>query len=148
MPRKAVEIRSIRSERLKTLIDEQGITQAMLSAKIFISQQTISKIINGKANLTEETARKIIEAYPGYSLDYLMGFDQDPKIYDNPLEFEKDWIRCGGGDHPLNNLISVEARIAVALEKMNESGWRVAVDLVESLTKVPAFKNGGTQDEM
>ena len=69
-----------------------------------------------------------------------MCFDMEPKPFDSPLEFEKDWIRKGGGAHPLDNLIVVEARIAVALEKLNENGWRVAVDMIESLVKIADFQ--------
>lgn len=145
MARKPVEIKAIRGKRLKALLEEQGIKQAELSQKIHLSQQTISKIINGGANLTEDTARAIIYAFPGYSYDYLMGFDQEPNLYESPLDFEKDWIRRGGGAHPLTNPTVVEARLAVAIEQMNKDGWIVAVDMVESLLKIPAFKKNGKE---
>ena len=144
MARKPVKINPIRGKRLKLLIEEQGITQSELKDRIFISQQTISKIINGKANLTETTARIIADAFPGseYTFEKLMGYDLEPKLYDNPLEFQKDWIRSGGGAHPLTNMITVEARISVALEKMNQKGWQLAVSLIETLGKMPDLQKG------
>lgn len=145
MARNTVEIKPIRGKRLKKLCDENGITQMELANKVFISQQTISKIIKGKANLTETTARKISEVYPGYSFEWLMGYDMEPASYDSPLEFEKEWIRKGGGNHPLNNIHVVEARIAVALEKMNEKGWQLAVSLVETLCEMPDLKTKETE---
>ncbi len=143
MARKPVKINALRGKRLKTLCDEQGISQAKLSEMINISQQTISKIVNGNANLTEATARRISEVFPGYTFDHLMAFDQELNTYESPLEFEKDWIRSGGGNHPLTNLYVVEARIAIALEKMNENGWNVAVDLVDSLSRIHTFQKEG-----
>lgn len=133
MSRKKVKINPIRGERLKKLCEEQKITQVELSDRIHISQQTISKIIQGKANLTEDTAIAIRKEFPTYSFDYLMGYD--PVGFDSPIEFEKEWIRSGGGSHPLNNIYTVEARISLALEKMNEIGWHMAVNLVETLSE-------------
>ncbi len=69
-------------ERLKTLCDNEKITQKELSKRIFLSQQTISKIINGKASLTMQTAREIIKNYPQYRIEWLMG---DSK-YKNPAQ--------------------------------------------------------------
>jgi len=142
MPRKKGIIKSLRGKRLKMLIEEQGINQTQLAKLIPISQQTVSKIIQGKANLTEETARRVSELFPGsmYTFEKLMGYDQEPISYDTPLEFEKDWHRIGGGAHPPTNIIVAEARIAVALEKMNKTGWCLAVNLVETLSKMPEYQ--------
>lgn len=137
MARRQVKINPIRGERLKTLCKEQGITQAELSERIFLSQQTVSKIVQGKANLTESTAATIVRVFPGYRYDWIMAFDTEPMAFDSPLEFEKAWHRGGGGAHPPNNLIVAEARTAVALEKMNEKGWQLAVNLVETLAAMP-----------
>lgn len=141
MARKKVEINPIRGERLKELLKELNIKQNELAKRIHISQQTISKIIQGKANLTEDTAKAIAKEFPAYSFDYLMGYD--PISFESPLEFEKQWIRNGGGAHPLTNLYTVEARISIALEKMNEAGWRMAVNMIEMLSEQSEFQVTG-----
>jgi len=76
MGRKSVEIKPEWAENLNTILDEQGINQLQLSKLIHISQQTISKIMNGKASLTEDNARLIIKHFPQYRLEWLMGYDQ------------------------------------------------------------------------
>lgn len=67
-------IKPIWGNRLKELCEREHITQAALAQSIPISQQTISKIINSSASLTEQTARRISEKYPGYSFEWLMGY--------------------------------------------------------------------------
>lgn len=74
MPRPKVKINPLWGERLKTLCKEQEITQAQLAKEIFLSQQTISKIVKGHSSLTEETARRINEKYPQYPFEWLMGY--------------------------------------------------------------------------
>jgi transcriptional regulator with XRE-family HTH domain len=75
MPRPAVEIKPIRAKRLKTLCNEQNITQARLATEINLSPQTISKIVNGRCSLTEQNAMLIISKYPTYRFEWLMGYD-------------------------------------------------------------------------
>lgn len=50
--------------RLKALLEQTGMSQAELSKEINLSQQTISKIINGKTTLTGENATRIAELFP------------------------------------------------------------------------------------
>lgn len=80
MSRQKTEINPIRAERLKILIDREksknkDLTQAKFAKKIFQSQQNVSRIINLKNALTEETAKDIIKAYPEYRIEWLLGFD-------------------------------------------------------------------------
>lgn len=74
MARPKVVFKDLWGNRLKELCEKEHITQSELSDSIYISQQTISKIINHKASMTEETARRISEKYPGYSFEWLMGY--------------------------------------------------------------------------
>ena len=136
MGRKTVEKKPIRGKRLKTLCEELGVTQKELAEKIHLTPQTISKIVNGEANLTEENAKRVIAAFPGSSItfDLLMGYDQELMSFDSPLEYEKTWHKNGGAKHPVTNAIVAEARIAAALEKMNKKGWILAVNMVETLS--------------
>lgn len=75
MARPRVEIQRKRGENLKQLCRDEGISQAALANMIHISQQTISKICTGKATLTEQTAKLIVEKYPQYRLEWLLGYD-------------------------------------------------------------------------
>lgn len=74
MSRPRVEINLKRCERLKELIRETGIKQNQLAADTKISQQAISAMVQGKANVTETTAQLISEKFPQYSVEWLMGF--------------------------------------------------------------------------
>lgn len=138
--------------------EERHLHQAELAEMLGVDPKYISLIECGDRAVSRKLAKKINEQF-GYRIDWLLGESQfktddeilqwahglEPMPFTSPLEYEKDWIRKGGGAHPLNSLIVVEARIAVALENMNESGWQVAVDMIESLSKVPAFQNDDKQ---
>ena len=75
MARKKVEIKAIRGKRLKELLTSTGITQEKLHEITNMSQQTISKIIQGKVNLTDYFADTIVEKFPNVRKSYLMGYD-------------------------------------------------------------------------
>lgn len=77
MSRKKTEMNPIRAERVKILIDREKITQTELANRIYQSQQNISRIIQKRQPLTEETARDIISAFPDrdYRIEYLLGYD-------------------------------------------------------------------------
>lgn len=77
MSRKKTEINPIRAERVKKLIEREGISQIDLATLIFQTQQNVSRIINLKTALTEETAQAIISAFPGkgYRIEWLLGYD-------------------------------------------------------------------------
>ena len=78
MARPAVKVKALCGKRLKQLIGEQKITQNELSKMIFISPQTISKIVNGTASLTEPVAWSIIDKFPEYRIEWLLGIDDFP----------------------------------------------------------------------
>ena len=80
MSRKKTEINPIRAERVKKLIEWEGISQIDFAKKIFQTQQNVSRIINLKTALTEETAQDIISAFPekGYRIEWLLGYDEFP----------------------------------------------------------------------
>lgn len=82
MPRPKVNINPKCGKNLKKLCDDENISQAGLAEMIFVSQQTISKIINGKATLTEQTARAITEKFPKYRMEWLLGYDSFETIDD------------------------------------------------------------------
>ncbi len=83
MGRPRRDIDAERGKRLKTIIEEQKITQKRLAELIHISPETLSNIINGKANLTEDNARRIVDLYPEYSLFWLLGLDRPKTAIEN-----------------------------------------------------------------
>jgi transcriptional regulator with XRE-family HTH domain len=73
--RPTVEINPKQGKRLKELCIEEEITQAQLGREINYSQQTISKIVQGKAPLQPYIAEQIIEKFPSYRREWLLGLD-------------------------------------------------------------------------
>lgn len=74
MPRPKAKINPICGKRLKELCEAEGITQAQLAKQVFLSQQTVSKIVKGRSSMTEETARRVHDKYPAYPFEWLMGY--------------------------------------------------------------------------
>lgn len=75
MSRQKTEINPIRAERVKILIDREKITQKELADRIFQTQQNVSRIIQKRQPLTEETARQIVTAFPEYRIEWILGYD-------------------------------------------------------------------------
>lgn len=81
MGRKKAEINPKRAERLKILIDREKelrhgkFSQIKFAESINMSQQNISRIIQKKQALVEDTARLITDRYPEYRIEWLLGYD-------------------------------------------------------------------------
>ena len=75
MARPKVNINPIRGLRLKQLCEEKDIKQYELSEIIHISQQAISKMMNGTATVTEDTVNLVTAAFPEYRKQWLLGLD-------------------------------------------------------------------------
>lgn len=94
MARPTKDINVERCERLKTLLSEvkqrdSTKTQTQVANEIPISQQVLSNIVNAKANLTETTAKRIIELFPEYRFEWLWsgeGFKTFPEEADYYME--------------------------------------------------------------
>ena len=82
MSKKATEINPIRAERIKIIIDRENINQQKLAELIFQTQQNISRIIQKRQPLTEETAQAIIRAFPEYRIQWLLGYDDVMTVND------------------------------------------------------------------
>ena len=82
MSRKKTEINPIRAERVKQLIEREGISQIDFANRIFQTQQNVSRIINLKTALTEDTARDIVTAFPEYRIEWLLGYDDSMTDYE------------------------------------------------------------------
>ena len=90
MSRKKTEINPIRAERVKELIKRENITQIQLADRIYQSQQNISRIVQNRQPLTEETARLIVQAFPEYRIEWLLGYDEIMMKKDViPTKYEK-----------------------------------------------------------
>ena len=87
MSRKKTELNPIRAERLKILIDrekerDKTFTQTKFAKQIYQTQQNVSKILNLHVALTEENARKIIECFPEYRIEWLLGYDDIMTVWE------------------------------------------------------------------
>lgn len=92
MSRPTKDINPKQAENFKRFLADTGISQKELSKTIFISEQQISKIKNGKASLTIDVAEAISRAYPEYRVGWLLGYDEfktDEEFYSTtPSESE------------------------------------------------------------
>ena len=75
MSKKPTEINPVRADRVKTILERENVTQQRLAELIFQTQQNISRIMQKKQPLTEETAKAIIAACPEYRIEWLLGYD-------------------------------------------------------------------------
>ena len=75
MSKKRTGINPIRADRVKIILERENVTQAKLAELIFQTQQNISRIMQKKQPLTEETAKAIVAAFPEYRIEWLMGYD-------------------------------------------------------------------------
>lgn len=75
MARKRAEINPIRGERLRSLLEKHSMEQQELAIKIGYTKEHISYIINGKRNLTEDAAERIVEMFPETRIEWLLGYD-------------------------------------------------------------------------
>ena len=82
MSRKKTEINPIRAERVKKLIEREKISQVDFASRIFQTQQNVSRILNLKTALTEETACDIVTAFPEYRIEWLLGYDDSMTDYE------------------------------------------------------------------
>ena len=78
MPRPRVAINPKHSGILVEVLRREQISQAELSRRIHISQQTITDIRQGRANITQSTAEEIVKVFPQYSLNWLLGLSEFP----------------------------------------------------------------------
>ena len=77
MSKAKVEPQSVRAERLKEIIKNEGLTQNLLADKVSVTQQSISRIMQGKQALTEGMARRIVAVFPAYNVEWLLGYKSE-----------------------------------------------------------------------
>ena len=76
MSRKKENTDPIRVERIKTLIEREGLTKKEFANRISLAPETLSRILNQKSPLTERTAKDIIKAFPEYRIEWLLGYER------------------------------------------------------------------------
>lgn len=74
MSKKKTEINPKRAENIKKLIELEHITQGTFAKKTHQTPQNVSRIVQMKQPLTEENAKIIHQAFPEYSLEWLLGY--------------------------------------------------------------------------
>lgn len=89
MARPEVIINPVRGENLKKLIEMEGLKQKEFAASINYSSEMISQIIHGHKNLNEYIIDAIVEKYPKYNKQWLLG------LSDYPTEQEKAYGELG-----------------------------------------------------
>ena len=106
-------ISPVQAERFKTILREQKVSQRELAADIFISQQQLSRIANGKVAITPAVAEMICRCFPEYRPSWLLGLD-DFKLED---EFT-------------NQRVSRKERVAlIALQTcLKANGYKLTID--------------------
>ena len=157
MARPRAKINDKRCMRLKQLIGERKITQTQLSEETGISQQAISAMVQGKANVTETTSAAIVRLFPEYSTEWLLGFSD----YKNNKEKFRSVIARGQDEsnlllsgliafarlteykidltYPAKNMYTVEERLKIAREGYTISHNNASIRL--SIDEMNAFEN-------
>lgn len=74
MARKRSEVNGIRGENLRKVLQYYGMDQKELAEKIGYTKEHISYIVNGRRNLTQEAAERIVSLFPNVNLNWLMGY--------------------------------------------------------------------------
>lgn len=60
------------SQRIRTILKEQGLKQTALAAALGVSSNYISLLANGKKNTVSLTLAKLIESLYGYSAQWVL----------------------------------------------------------------------------
>ena len=73
---------SVRGERVKTIYKELGLTQGKFADRLNMQQSAISEMVNNVRTVTETTARAIVQVFPQYRFEWLMGYDDYKTLMD------------------------------------------------------------------
>ena len=122
--RKEVPVSSKRVEHIAKLIEREGIkSQAEFADRIGSTQQSISRMMKSK-KISEETIERIIEVFPDYRKEWLLGYDVPPTHSEM---------------HTINNrAIELNAPITVLYSAMHEVCVREGIKEPENIN-VPEF---------
>jgi plasmid maintenance system antidote protein VapI len=105
------------SDRMKIIIDECDLKQKEFAKNINVTDSYISKVLRNESGMSNSTAL-LIERMYGYSKDWIIT-GQEPKMI----------ARRG------RNLSSLQKKIIMDVEQMNEEELRALYAFIESLKK-------------
>lgn len=82
-------------DRIRTIIENEGLTQVEFSERTGIKPPTLSHVLTGRNNPSTDVIQKILDAFPHYSVDWLLngrgemlgassGIDQISAMSTNP----------------------------------------------------------------
>lgn len=75
--------------RLKELRKEKKLSQKEIAKEMSISEKTLSRWENEESQIKPEKAQQLAD-YFGVSVGYLLGYSDDPKIYDDEIVMEPE----------------------------------------------------------
>jgi plasmid maintenance system antidote protein VapI len=106
------------SDRMKIIINECGLKQKEFAKNINVTDSYISKVLRNESGMSNSTAL-LIERLYGYSKNWIIA-GQEPKM-----------IADRG-----SNLSSLQKKIIMAVEQMNDNELRALFAFIESLKKI------------
>ncbi len=80
MPKIKAKINEKAINNIRIIMAEEGLNQISFAKKCFQGKDWISKRLRGETGISEEDARTIIEAFPGYRIEWLLGSGEYPQI--------------------------------------------------------------------
>jgi len=105
------------SDRVRTIVNEIGLTQKNFAKSINVTDSYISKLLRDESGMANSTAMLIEQLY-GYSKEWIIK-GKDPKML------------AGRG----RKLTSLQRKIIMDVEEMNEGELRALLAFTESLKK-------------
>jgi transcriptional regulator with XRE-family HTH domain len=113
------------SDRMRTILNECGLNQKEFAKSINVTDSYISKVLRNESGMSNSTALLIEQLY-GYS---------------------KKWIITGEGSKIITgrgcDLSSLQKKIIMDVEQMNENELKALLAFIESLKKVEIEPSSG-----
>jgi transcriptional regulator with XRE-family HTH domain len=106
------------SDRMRIILDECGLKQKEFAKSINVTDSYISKILRNESGMSNSTALLIEQLY-GYSKNWIIT-GEEPKT------------AAGWGC----NLSSLQKKIIIDVEQMNENELKALLAFIESLKKI------------
>ena len=89
------QVNEVTVSRFGMLLDElkasQGVSQTELAKRIYVTQQTVSKLKTGEIELSAEHAQNIASAFPQYRAEWLLGLDDYKSPFDAAQARAAEW---------------------------------------------------------
>lgn len=115
--------------KLRTLMDEENVTQETLGQYLGVTRQTISLYITGKT-IPDIYKAKAIADYFGVSVGYLLDDTQAHIAFYNNEQF-KDYCKMYGGE--------TYCKICTELSELTDEAQKKVLDRIEELKEIPRY---------